>query len=238
MATTSSPSASPSPAPAAGRFLIVMGVSACGKSSVGEAVASLLAQRLEVGAARNSCRFVDADAYHPPANVAKMASGTPLTDEDRADWLKALAAVGREGVARGETVVLACSALKRSYRRVLFGADAELQLQPAASTATVSAVAKPVEPSASANGLIYLHGSEPLLRARIESRKGHFMTSSLLLSQLATLETPTEEELREIGTRFLRVDLSEARGVKDEAEAVVQWLDRTDAASNQTAAKL
>jgi gluconokinase len=100
------------PGPAGGatapRAIVVMGVSGCGKSVVGEA----LARRL-------GARFVDADHHHPPANVEKMRSGIPLDDDDRAPWLERLNAVLRHAVARDEPVVLACSALRQRYRDAL-----------------------------------------------------------------------------------------------------------------------
>ena len=89
-------------------FVVVMGVSGSGKSTIGR----LLAERL-------GCSFYDGDDYHPPANVAKMAAGLPLDDTDRAGWLAELARLIAEGLARDEDGVIACSALKRQYRDVL-----------------------------------------------------------------------------------------------------------------------
>ena len=90
------------------RAVVVMGVSGCGKTSVGQA----LARHLEA-------RFIDADDFHPAVNVEKMRQGVPLDDDDRAPWLARLNAVMREHVDRGEAVVLACSALRERYRRAL-----------------------------------------------------------------------------------------------------------------------
>ncbi|MGN7798261.1 gluconokinase, partial [Leifsonia sp. 22587] len=136
--------------------VVVMGVSGSGKTTVGE----LLAERLGVP-------FVDGDALHPPANVAKMASGTPLTDEDRIPWLRE---VGRTLASTGpDGVVVACSALKRAYRD-LIRAEA-----PAAVFAE-------------------LDGTRELLAARMSERPGHFMPVSLLDSQLATLEPLQSDE--------------------------------------------
>lgn len=140
--------------------VVVMGVSGSGKSTVGEQVA----QRLGIP-------FVDGDALHPAANVAKMASGVPLTDEDRIPWLRAV------GHALAETspdgAVVACSALKRAYRD-LIRAEA-----PDAVFAE-------------------LDGDRALLAARMAARPGHFMPVSLLDSQLATLEPlqPDEDGVR------------------------------------------
>jgi beta-N-acetylhexosaminidase len=127
-----------------------MGVSGCGKTTIGDLVAR------ELGVP-----FLDGDSLHPVENVAKMAAGTPLTDEDRWPWL---ATVGRELASAGTGgLVLACSALKRSYR------DAIREQAPD----TV---------------FLHLHGSKEVLRARTEGRSGHFMPPALLESQLATLE--------------------------------------------------
>lgn len=90
------------------RFIVVMGVSGSGKSTIGR----LLARRL-------GTPFHDGDDYHPPANVSKMAAGIPLDDDDRASWLATLAGIIREGLARDESGVIACSALRKKYRDVL-----------------------------------------------------------------------------------------------------------------------
>lgn len=138
------------------RVIIVMGVAGSGKSTVG----AWLAARL--GGA-----FFDADDFHPPANVAKMAAGIPLDDADRAPWL---ARLRREVVdPPGGPRVLACSALKRAYRRQL-----------GAGTPGVA--------------LVYLQGSPALLGTRIAARSGHFMKPGMLASQLATLEEPGPDE--------------------------------------------
>ncbi len=138
--------------------LVVMGVSGSGKTTV----AALLAGRL-------GWEYGDADDFHSPANVRKMHGGTPLGDEDRWPWLRAMAAwidatrsVGRHGV-------LACSALKRAYRTVLVGARADVRL-------------------------VYLRGDKALISSRQAARHGHFMPASLVDSQFATLEEPGAEE--------------------------------------------
>lgn len=137
-------------------IILVMGVSGSGKTTVGSA----LARRL--GAA-----FIDADDFHPPANVEKMRSGRPLTDEDRAGWLDRLNEVLRQREAAGESVVLACSALKRAYRRRLSAG-----LRDAAR-------------------VIFLRADAATIRGRMEARE-HFMPPSLLQSQLETLEEPED----------------------------------------------
>ena len=136
--------------------LVVMGVSGSGKSTVGEALA------VELGVP-----FIDGDALHPAANIAKMAAGIPLTDEDRIPWLysvgRALAETGAEGV------VVACSALKRAYRDLI------------RSEAPEAVFAE-------------LDGTHDLLAARMAARPGHFMPVSLLDSQLATLQPLQTDE--------------------------------------------
>jgi gluconokinase len=138
--------------------VIVMGVSGSGKSTIG----ALLAARLEA-------EFDDGDWFHPAANVDKMHKGIPLTDEDRAPWLRAIAdfidAVRRSG---GRSVI-ACSALKRRYREVLIGDRPDVRL-------------------------VYLKGDEALIARRIATRHEHFMPGALLHSQFEALEEPGPEE--------------------------------------------
>lgn len=135
--------------------VVIMGVSGCGKSSVG----ALLGQRLGVP-------YIDGDDLHPPANVAKMRSGTPLTDEDRAPWLDRIARV----LAESAPVIIGCSDLKRAYRdRIRAGAGGPVSI-------------------------IHLSGSRELIAGRMAARQGHYMPLSLLDSQLATLEPPGPDE--------------------------------------------
>ncbi|GMU72961.1 MAG: gluconokinase [Burkholderiales bacterium] len=136
-------------------IVVVMGVTGCGKSTVGAALASRL-----------GCRFLDADDFHPPENVAKMASGTPLTDEDRWPWLDRLATELRAIDAGGGSAVLACSALKAAYRARL-AAGAEVRF-------------------------IHLTGDQATIAARLAVRKHRYMPASLLASQFATLEAPDD----------------------------------------------
>ena len=138
--------------------IVVMGVSGCGKSTVGTHLAQ-----------RRRATFLDADDFHPPANVERMRAGIALTDADRAGWLDALAARLAQARAAQEPVVLACSALKRSYRNALRRAAPELTL-------------------------VHLTGSPALLAERIAARPGHYMPPSLLPSQLALLEAPGDDE--------------------------------------------
>lgn len=136
-------------------IVIVMGTTASGKTTIG----SLLAERL-------GWEFVDADDFHPPANVEKMRRGIPLTDADREPWLQALNREIVQWSAEGRNVVLACSALKASYRDELRASD-DVKF-------------------------VYLKGSYELFSQRVLSRKGHFAKQDLLASQFATLEEPTD----------------------------------------------
>ena len=131
-------------------IVVVMGVSGCGKSTIGQQ----LAERL-------GYPFLDADEFHPPPNVAKMAAGTPLTDADRRPWLELLNGKLREH----ENAILACSALKESYRQILSRGLADCRF-------------------------VHLRGSIELIRSRLADRKHRYMPASLLESQFATLEPP------------------------------------------------
>lgn len=137
---------------------VVMGITGSGKTTVGASLAHAL-----------GVDFVEGDDYHPPENVRRMASGIPLTDDDRAGWLRTLATRIREAKDAGTGLVLACSALKRSYRDVLRAAAPEVQF-------------------------VFLTGPRALISERLAERRGHFMPASLLDSQLATLEEPTVDE--------------------------------------------
>ncbi len=135
-----------------------MGVSGSGKTTVAAGIAQALGWTL-----------LEGDAFHPPANVAKMRSGTPLTDEDRWPWLRAIAARAHALSAQGQSTVIACSALKRAYRDILTGGRADAVL-------------------------VYLEGSQAVIAARMAHRQGHFMPPGLLDSQFATLQPPGPEE--------------------------------------------
>lgn len=139
--------------------ILVMGASGCGKSLIGKHLASAL-----------NAKFIDGDDYHSPHNIAKMANGTPLNDEDRREWLETLAALYSEYKENDTTVIIACSGLKRRYRDLLREGDSELRI-------------------------LYLEGARAMLKARLESREGHFFKGdSMLASQLADLEPPGSEE--------------------------------------------
>ncbi|MCJ9671056.1 MULTISPECIES: gluconokinase [unclassified Neorhizobium] len=138
--------------------IVVMGVSGSGKTSVGEHLA-----------ARLGCAFVEGDRLHPEANVAKMAKGIPLTDDDRWPWLDLVGNELATARGRGESVVVSCSALKQTYRdRLRREAGGTLYF-------------------------VFLTGDPKVLEQRMGARTGHFMPTSLLQSQLATLESPEHE---------------------------------------------
>ena len=139
-------------------ILIVAGVSGSGKSTVG----AMLAGRLH-------WRFADGDDFHPAANIAKMRVGIPLTDSDRWPWLRAIAAWMDERIAQGESAVIACSALKRSYRDVLLGGGPEALL-------------------------IFLAEDRQVLARRLAARHGHFFPEVLLATQFDALEPPQPDE--------------------------------------------
>jgi gluconokinase len=139
-------------------IVVVMGVSGSGKSTV----AALLAAAL-------GCQFQEGDDLHPPENVEKMRSGTPLTDADRMPWLRKIAEEIDGWRTRGECGVLTCSALKRSYRDLIIGDRQDVVL-------------------------IYLKGSPDLIHRRMAARHEHFMPIALLDSQFATLEEPPPDE--------------------------------------------
>ena len=134
-------------------IVVVMGVVGAGKTTIGKLLAS------DMG-----WQFADADDFHPASNVGKISHGIPLTDEDREPWLDRLRAAILKWIADGQSTVLACSALKRSYR-------AMLQVDPQVR-------------------FVYLKGSAELIAERLRARHGHFAGEAILASQLADLEEP------------------------------------------------
>ena len=133
-------------------IVLVMGVAGVGKTTIGETLAQAL-----------GARFIDADDYHPPENVAKMKAGIPLQDADRWPWLQKLNAILRNE----RKAVLACSALKESYRRRLAEGVPDFKI-------------------------VFLHCTAELIRSRMETRRHRYMPAALLDSQLATLEPPAD----------------------------------------------
>jgi gluconokinase len=143
-------------------IIVLMGVCGAGKTKVGKTLAAAL-----------GWPFFDADAFHPPANKAKMAAGIALTDEDRWPWLDRIVVELRRAVAQGGHAVLACSALKEAYRqRLAHAGDVRF---------------------------VYLKGSHDALAARLAKRKHEYMPASLLSSQFATLEEPADALVIDIG---------------------------------------
>jgi len=136
----------------------VMGVSGSGKSLIGAALAHAL-----------GIDFVEGDEYHPAENVQRMSRGVALNDDDRAEWLRSLAARIRAAQDAGTGLVMTCSALKRSYRDILRAESRELRF-------------------------VFLQGPQALIAERLAGRRGHFMHPSLLDSQFATLEEPSPDE--------------------------------------------
>jgi len=144
-------------------IVIVMGVVGAGKTTVGR----LLAEQL-------GWEFADADDFHPPSNVEKIRRGIALNDEDRKPWLERLSAAITQWIAEHRNVLLACSALKRCYRR-------ELAVGPEVR-------------------FVYLKGSADLIAERLRARQGHFAGEQILASQLADLEEPQEAVAVEIAS--------------------------------------
>ncbi len=138
--------------------IVMMGPAGAGKTTAGTELA-----------VRLGWRFVDADAFHTPENVEKMARGTPLTDSDRAGWLSSLREVVLSSLERRDPLVLACSALTRAHRDALAGGLRHVRF-------------------------VYLRTSRERLDQRLRSRTSHFATASLLDSQLEILEEPGPDE--------------------------------------------
>lgn len=139
-------------------YFVVMGVAGCGKSTIAAALA-----------ARLGCVFAEGDLLHPPENLAKMTAGAPLTDADRAPWLRLIAARLASWRAAGIPGVITCSALKRRYRALIVAGHTDIRF-------------------------VYLRGSREVVAARLGTRRGHFMPASMLESQFADLEEPAPPE--------------------------------------------
>ena len=137
-------------------ILVIMGVSGSGKTTIGQLLSAELI-----------CSFIDGDDFHPSVNIKKMSSGEALTDEDRWPWLEILTDKIQEYIQQEQSMVLACSALKKSYREILCVERELVQF-------------------------IYLKGNYATIVRRMQSRENHFMTKSLLQSQFATLEEPED----------------------------------------------
>jgi len=141
--------------------ILIMGVAGAGKTTIGELLASQL-----------GWKFVDGDSYHSPQNIAKMSRGIALTDEDRAPWIAALRSAIEQWLQTGENVVLAASALKKSYRDAL----------------VISSQVK----------VVYLRGTRELIGRRLLGRHNHYMDPSLLGSQFSDLEEPMDAVIEDV----------------------------------------
>jgi gluconokinase len=157
-------------------IVVVMGVTGAGKTTVGE----LLAQQL-------GWEFADADNFHSSANVEKIKSGIPLTDADRAPWLESLRQAIEHWIAKRQDVILACSALKKSYRDQL-------------------SIATEVK-------FVYLKGSYDLIAQRLRLRHGHFASKKILASQFADLEEPNDAITVEIDQSAAEIVAGIRRGL-------------------------
>jgi len=146
--------------------IVVMGVTGCGKTTVGAALAESL-----------GIEFIDSDDLHPESNKKKMSSGTPLTDADREPWLQAVS----RALQSHESVVVACSALKKSYRSTILA-------------------------GAPTTKFVHLNGSQELIFARLSERSHHFMPIGLLDSQFHTLEPLDQTETGKVFEIFQPVD--------------------------------
>ncbi|MBE9048729.1 gluconokinase [Pleurocapsales cyanobacterium LEGE 10410] len=137
-------------------FYVIMGVSGTGKSTIGKLLSD-----------RTGWAFYDADDFHPPSNINKMNRGIPLTDRDRLPWLDRLKQLIAASLKNNQPGILACSALKSSYRQILRGDRSDVVF-------------------------VYLRGDYDCIQARVKQRQGHFMKSDLLRSQFDTLEEPQD----------------------------------------------
>jgi len=144
-------------------IVVLMGVTGSGKSTIGQALAAQL-----------GWEYFDADTFHSVENIEKMNKGVPLSDSDRRPWLQSLRETIREKLAKDESAVLACSALRENYRQLL----------------KINSLVR----------FVYLKGSYSLVKERLSSRRDHYMNPALLDSQFQTLEEPTDAFQIDIGS--------------------------------------
>ena len=159
-------------------IIVLMGVAGAGKTAIGTRLAHEL-----------NWVFYDGDDFHPQSNVDKMAQGIALTDEDRAAWLQSLRRLIHDLSSAGTPAVIACSALKESYRQMLQAGGAEVQF-------------------------VYLRGTYQLIKERLEQRRGHFMPVDLLASQFETLEEPEGALTIDVSQRPAAIVRAIRRGLK------------------------
>lgn len=155
-------------------IIIVMGVSGCGKSTVGKLIADLW-----------DTEYVDADDHHPEENIKKMKGGIALEDTDRVGWLMNLRQLISSHLTEEKNLVLACSALKQSYREVLSRHDKRVKF-------------------------VYLDGDFETISNRMKERKGHYMPEELLQSQFDALEVPTKEEALHYSIEMAPLEIAQA----------------------------
>lgn len=187
-------------------ILIVMGVSGCGKTTVGKALAESL-----------SCEFYDGDDFHPEENKKRMSAGVGLTDADRSPWLEALRKEIQRWVKSKADTVLACSALKRSYRTLLISRSPEEEAITGEETSSIPSLHE--ESTLSTQPIVFVHlkGSFQFISERISKRKDHFMPTMLLQSQFEDLEEPTYPE------NHVHVDIDGS--VNETVSRIVEKLD-------------
>lgn len=147
-------------------LVIIMGVSGCGKTTLGKLCAK-----------KYGWRFIDADSFHSKANISKMSEGIPLSDHDRLPWLQALHKVVKSWDEKDVSGVLACSALKESYRRMLLHGNMDEESN------------KPIQVNKKTM-IVHLKGDKDVIAKRVSCRNGHFMNEKLLDSQYEALEEP------------------------------------------------
>lgn len=197
-------------------LIIVMGVSGCGKSSVGAGLA-----------AKFRIQFVDGDELHPKSNIEKMSKGIPLEDADRFPWLLDIRKEAAKQTTRDALhefyskhdlkdpeqpragIVIACSALKKTYRDMLRGSThTDAQLDKSHSELETY--------------FVYLKGSRKVLEDRMANRKGHFFAPKMLNSQLATLESPSENEEETQGIAEVDIDQSKEAVIEEATQKIAQ----------------
>ena len=210
--------------------MLTQGVSGCGKSTIGKEIAAKL-----------TLPFIDGDDLHPKANINKMSRGEPLNDKDRGPWLQrireeairpSIENSGAHDESRRPTgLVVACSALKKSYRDVLRGGLSVLTNSQAPEVDTVDGDVssgglhpdEPLYPSILPTFFVHLTGSHDTLYKRMENRAGHYMKKNMLDSQFRTLEPPSEEEMSE---DVIQIDIDTITDIEAQVEFALSAIER------------